>query len=68
MGTDFAGMSSWTALTWKRGMKTVFKTKSMRSQYLGTVIIKILNFKSGSRKYIFKEIQHITRRIYNIGF
>ena len=35
MGTDFAEMSSWTALTWKIVMKT-------EKKYCGDFIIKIL--------------------------
>ena len=44
METVFVEMSSWTALTWNIVTKTAFKTKNVKSKYLGYFIIKILNF------------------------
>ena len=46
MGTVFAEMSSWAALTWYTVMKTGFKTKNMKSESFGIFIIKIVDFKS----------------------
>ena len=63
MGTFFAEMSSWTALTWFTVTKTTFKTKNMKSDSFGIFIIKFLDFKSNLRKcFFFKEIQPITTR------
>ena len=45
MGTVFAEMSSCAALTCHTEMKAVFKSKSMKSKYLGIFIMKILCFK-----------------------
>ena len=42
MGTLFAEMSSWMALTWYTVMKTAFKTNYMESESVGIFIIKIL--------------------------
>ena len=46
MGTVFAEMSSFTALTWHNGIKTAFKTKYMRSIYFRIFVMKILDLKS----------------------
>ena len=46
MGTVFAEMSSWTDIAWYTVMKTVFKTKSMKSESFVIFIMKILNLKS----------------------
>ena len=43
-------------------MKKAYKIKSVKRESFGNIIIKILNFKSECRKYIYEEIQHITTR------
>ena len=56
MGTVFAEMSSWTALTWYKVTKTALKTKNMKSESFGIFIMKILDFESDRKICIFKEI------------
>ena len=46
MGTVFADMSSWAALTWYAVMKTAFKTTNMKTESFGIFIMKIFNLKS----------------------
>ena len=59
MGTFFAEMSSWTALTGHKGIKTVFQTKSINSKYLG-LTMKILKFwRLYGRKCILKETKQL---------
>ena len=41
MGTVFAEMSFWTGLAWHTVMKTVFKTKIMKSESFGIFFMKI---------------------------
>ena len=45
MGTVFAEMSSWTALTCYKVMKSAFKTKNMQSESFVIFIMKILNLR-----------------------
>ena len=53
MGTNFAEISSWTALTRHLGLKTAFYTKYMKSKHIRIFIIKFLTPWNISRKYIF---------------
>ena len=46
MGTVFAEMSSLTDLIWYTVMKRAFKTKNMKSEFVGIFMAKILIFKS----------------------
>ena len=45
MGTAFAKMSSWTALTRYTVMETVFSINNMKNESFGIFIMKILDFK-----------------------
>ena len=40
MGTVFAEMTSWAALTWNLGMKNAFEAINMKSKYFGNFIFK----------------------------
>ena len=62
MRTVFAGMSSWTALTWYKVTKTTFKTKNVKSKSFWMFFMKILNFESDRKICLFKEIQQKTTR------
>ena len=45
MGTDFAEMSSWTAIKWQKLIRQFLRLKIWKANILGTLL--------------FKEIQHI---------
>ena len=53
MGTVFADMSSWTALTWYTVMTTASKTKNMKSESFGIFTIKFFEFYDGLKKEYF---------------
>ena len=46
MGTVYAEMLSWKALTWYIVMKTAFMTKNMESESFGIFIIKFLHLRA----------------------
>ena len=59
IGTVFAELSSWTALEWYTVMKTAFKTKNTKRESKKIFFsIKVLNFKSECRIWLFEEMQH----------
>ena len=62
MGTVFAEMSSWTALSCDSGIKTTSKAKNMRSKHFEIFIMEILNLKSDRIKCTLNDMQHITTR------
>ena len=60
MGTVFAEMSSWIALTWYTVMKTAFNTKNMKSESYGIFIVKkilrMIKEYANLKKYSIKQL------------
>ena len=66
MGTVFAAMSTWTALTWHTVIKPEFKNKNVTSKTYGIFNMKIIYFKSTQKNMNIKGIAaHINKELIN---
>ena len=65
MGTVFAEMSSWTALTWYKVIKTEFKAKNMNSESFRILNIKFFRV---IEEYVYRNTAHNNKGLIKLGF
>ena len=68
MGTIFAEMTSWTALTSYIVIKTAFKTKIIKSESVGNFVMNILNLRVIEEYAYLKKYSTEQQGPHKIGF